>query len=322
MNSSASINFQPQFAAFYRQQALDLAINQYFALDEFQRKRLAYLMEYLQGSSVLDYLEQNHLKWKARLREIPPAIQSQICRAIPKFVDFETKFHFLKYEFLARVAHWLDFLPQAQTSLPKLYSVYQQIWAANELLEAFETEWYAENIFSAEDIKSVAKAFQYLVRLKLRHSYQAVKEDIELIISELSKNDSLHTTCTYQINDLEISLNLGNLAKINPSFIHFESGFIARPDLQGNFKPFLEDFIMNELLVAQKKQGIDEINGYLEAIDWANLQAIIQNKGQNKLQVAAKFAGKGGVLNFQLQTKFLTKKEPWFLNLFRKLYLN
>jgi hypothetical protein len=319
LDSSESIKFQSPFNSFYRQQALDLAINQYFALNEFQRTRVAYLIEYLQENKILNYLNENHLKWQVKLREIPDAIKAQICSAIPKFVDYETKFHFLKYEILARVATFLDFLPQTKISFMKLSSIYQQIWEANENLQNFESEWYAENIFSSEEIKTMVKAFQYLIRLKLRNSYQAVKEDIDLIIKQLAKNNAFQTTCTYQTKGLGIDLNLGNLSKISPPFIHFETGFIARPDLQGDFKPFLEDFIMNELLIEQKNQALDQINGYLETTDLANLQELIQRNTQNSLNIEAKFAGKGGVLNLQIQAKFLRKKEHWFWDLFRKL---
>jgi hypothetical protein len=314
LDSHCSLGFQPQFATLYRQKALDLALEQYYALDEFSRTRLAYLIEHLHQTTILGYFQANFWKWKTHLTPMPPLVQTRICQAIPKFVNAEAKFHLLKYELLAKVAQFSKYPPQSKISLKNLSFVYQQLWEANEDLCHFESEWYAENSYTTEDLKVMIRAFQYLVRLQLRDSFEAVNQDIRLITNELEAQKWIDYECVYQIDLLDISLNL-NLGNKKIIFKpQFDPGFIARPLLGGIFQPFLEDYIIQELLLNQKKNEIGEINQQLKTRELSQIIRQYQPDPITKhhiINLQTALAGKGGQLSIRINNDLLPNARNW-----------
>ncbi len=281
--------------------------NEFFNADYVLFNEVTNLYRLLYGPNAYKYMMSTFPSWKSGSVGLSKQTMRRILECVPKFLSPDKKFYILKCE----IIYFIDTLHFKQQNkkilLPQLNDIYENY--ANEIdnFNQINLSWFVgKGIFTETEIQEFLLVCKYALNKRLNLSFRQVQCDLILIKSKLSdlKEGCFHAN--YQIDFLNSNIDLSNIIHSTLDFIQLNKHEVK---LEGIFKKFAEQYILEELLKMTFFEQTGEINHYVKAKD---LDFFISQYNQvldcdNEASLKSEFKGEGGLLKLSLEVKSVKK---------------
>lgn len=281
--------------------------NEFFNADDKTFARIAHLYKQLYGYGPYKYLLETFYSWKSGHVRVSGQTTTRILECVPKFLTDDKRFYILKCE----IVHFVETLHFKQqnkaASLAQLNSLFEDYAKEIESFNQVNLTWFvSKGIFTEAEIQQFLSVCKYALREKLDLSYRQVQNDLTLIKSKFSGLKTGTFTATYRIDFLSSTVNLAQINEIPSDRARLP---MAGVQVDGKFKRFTEEYILEELMKMSFAEKEGEVNRFIKAkdIDFFISQhnAIVDKGGEASLK--SSFKGEGGQLSLSMEVKSLPR---------------
>jgi hypothetical protein len=279
--------------------------NEFFNADDKTFARIAHLYKQLYGYGPYKYLLSTFSSWKLGYVRVSGQTTTRILECVPKFLTDDKRFFILKCE-IVHFIETLHFKQQNKTaSLAQLNTLFEDYAKEIENFNQVNLAWFvSKGIFTETELQQFLSVCKFALREKLDLSYRQVQDDLSLIRSKSSGLKTGTFTATYEIDFLNSKIDLSQIDELPSNRCHLP---MKRLQVEGKFKRFTEQYILEELMKMSFTEKEGEVNRFIKAkdIDFfiGQYNAIVESGGEASLK--SSFKGEGGQLSLSLEVKSL-----------------
>lgn len=301
----------------------DYIKNEFFNADDETFREISNLYRQLYGYGAYKYMMDTFYNWKLGYVGLSGQTMYRILECVPKFLSIDKRFYILKCEILYFIEN-LHYQQQNKTSsLTQLNDLFQNYEKEVDNFNQVNLSWLVgKGIFSEIEIQQFLSICKYALQQKLNLSYRQVQNDLLLIKSKLANFINGTYKATYQIDFLTTSIDLSGLEESELEFIQLSKHELK---LEGIFKQFAEEYILEELINMSFSEQTGEINHFIKAKDLdffvSKYNEILEEDDEASLK--SEFQGEGGRLLLLLELKSVkrTRTSLFFSGIKLILYL-
>jgi hypothetical protein len=231
----------------------------------------------------------------------------RIIECVPRFLSDEKRFFILKNE----VIYFIQTLHQKQqnknASLSELNTLFENYATQIEKFNQSNLPYMVgKRIFKPEEIEQFLLVCKYALIEKLNLAYRQVQSDLVLIKSKLSDFKTGIFKANYQIDFLNSKIDISHINETEVSFIQLKKQEV---NLDGTYKQFAEQYILEEFMQMNFSQKEGEVNHFVKSkdLDFFISQYNEINDSESEATLKSEFRGEGGQLNLTLEIKSLKK---------------
>lgn len=281
--------------------------NEFFNADDLIFTRVANLYRQLYGYGAYKYMMETFYSWKSGSVGLSGQTMRRILECVPKFLSDDKRFYILKCEIIYFI-ETLHFKQQnKKTSLSQLNDLFENYAKEIDNFNQVNLSWFVgKGIFTETEIQQFLNVCKYALNKKLNLSFRQVQSDLTLIKRKLSdlKQGCFHAN--YQIDFLTSTVDLSNINQTTLNFTQLTKHEII---LEGIFKQFAEQYILEELMKMNFSEQEGEVNHFVKSKDLdffiSQYKEILDQ--DNEASLKSEFKGEGGQLNLSLEVKSLNK---------------
>jgi hypothetical protein len=225
----------------------------------------------------------------------------------------DKRFHILKCE----IVHFIDTLHFKQqnknVSLSQINNSFENYAKEIDNFSQVNLNWFVKKgIFSETEIDQFLAVCKYALKQKLSLSYRQVQADLALIRTTFTAN--------YQIDFLNSKVDLSQLNETPLTVIQLGSEQIR---LEGIFKQFAEQYILEELMKMSFSEKEGEVNHFIKSndLDFFIRQYFELLDKDSEASLKSQFKGEGGQLSLFLDVKSLKRIHASIVLSSAKLFL-
>lgn len=294
-----------------------------YILNEFFTANNSFLEDFLKeyeikyGYSRANYFKKNFQNWKNRRTELSWELKQRIEDLAPKLFNNSQRFHLLRFSVFNEIISLKNKLKGKVFKASELFQEYSSLINRTDELDPkiFPSH---RKYFSEEEKKIVVKAIKYLLRQKLKNSFNNVKYDLSIITEELSKAKAGIKKVVYLIQFLECEVILDSQIRYFSTLELMNDE--DTPNEASSLKKEINFFLTNEIFKIDSIQKMNEANGTISKKDISILVSNHNDLINDKIisSTNSVFRGKGGSVTINLETK---NKTLMLLNLSKKYFL-
>lgn len=295
--------------------------NEFFSADDITFAKIARLYKQLYGYGPYKYLLDTFYSWKLGHVRVSAQTTTRILECVPRFLTDDKRFHILKCE----IVHFIDTLHFKQQnkniSLSQLNTSFENYAREIDSFSQVNLSWFVKKeIFSETEIDQFLSVCKYALKQKLNLSYRQVQADLALIRTKFSCFKPGTFTANYQIDFLSSTLDLSQLNETPLTLIQLGSDQIR---LEGIFKQFAEQYILEELMKMSFSEKEGEVNHFIKSndLDFFIRQYYEILDKDTEASLRSDFKGEGGQLNLFLDVKSLKRIQASIVLSSAKLFL-
>jgi len=295
--------------------------NEFFNADDITFAKIARLYKQLYGYGAYKYLLDTFYSWKLGHVRVSGQTTTRILECVPRFLTDDKRFHILKCE----IVHFIDTLHFKQQnkniSLSQLNNSFENYAKEIDSFSQVNLNWFVKKgIFSQTEIDQFLSVCKYALRQKLNLSYRQVQADLALIRTKLSCFKPGTFTANYQLDFLSSKVDLSQLNDTPLTLIQLGSDQIR---LDGIFKQFAEQYILEELMKMSFSEKEGEVNHFIKSndLDFFIGQYYELLDKDSEAALRSEFKGEGGQLTLFLDVKSLKRIQASIVVSSAKLFL-
>lgn len=294
---------------------------EFFEADDPTFNKIANLYRRLYGDGPYRYMLNTFYSWKSGHRNMSGQSMYKILECVPKFLTDEKKFYILKCEilfFLDTIHYKFRKKKLLFSELTPLFENYHKEISA---FDQINLNWFVgKGIFSDAEIQEFLSVGKYAMSQKLNLCYRQVFNDIRLIKEKLSNLRTGMFEAKYEITFLNSTIDFSNINDTEDNQAKLPESKLT---LQGKFKQFAEQYVMDEFLKMDYAESQGKANYFIKSKDldfFVSQYNEIASKGQQVL-LKSDFMGEGGIFFLELTAKSIKRIRGLVLISGLKLFL-
>jgi hypothetical protein len=275
--------------------------NEFFNADNVTFTKITRFYKQLYGNGAYKYLMDTFNSWK--FGYVRPSGQTigRILECVPKFLTDEKRFHILKCEIIKFIDNQHHKQRHKHIAIDELERVFDNYAKEIHNFTQLNLTWFVRReIFTDAEIEQFLTVCKYALQEKLNLSYRQVRNDLELVSLKLLPLKPGTFTATYYIDFLSCYIDLPQLNYRAQNPIQFRNVGIR---IEGKFKRFAEEYILQELMKMSFSEKEGQINHFIKANDLeffiAQYREILDK--DTDADLSSQFKGEGGQLSLSLR---------------------
>jgi hypothetical protein len=284
-------------------------LEEFFCFDNSIIESIIEEYKILHGDRSVNYFMEKISHWKKNRASITDLMKSRILELIPRHLSEEKIFHLLKIEVKDQIIQLREKYRDNPILISELVDVYQFELELISQIKNFSSSFPVSKLHLSEDDKiKFLEILKYLLKQRLKLSYEQVKTDLDSISYLLSNIKRDWGQFMYTIDYLNCKVSIGdNLSELN--FLPIQEIELGVNKFQVQNKSYINDFLSNELNKIEYLKPSPEIvefhnkNGFDAAIENFNKLLLFDKEGVIK----SEFKGCGGVLSVSIIVKSIKK---------------
>lgn len=284
-------------------------LDEFFCFDDSRIQSIIQEYKILHGERSVNYFREKIEHWKKNRASITDLMKSRILELIPLHLSEEKIFHLLKIEVKHQIIQLREKYRHHSKFISELAEVYQTELELISQIKNFSSDFPIYKLhLSEEDKIKFLDILKYLLKKRLKLSYEQVKRDFDSIFYLFSNVKQNWGKFEYRIDYLNCKVS------INSDFDEMFFLPLREPELDDNlfqfkYKSYVDDFLLNDLnkidylKTSVNVEKIYNKNDFDSTIESFNKLLILDEDGA----IESEFKGFGGVLNVSIMVKSLKK---------------
>ncbi len=292
-------------------------LDEFFCFDDSRIESIIQEYKILHGERSVNYFKEKIEHWKKNRASITDLMKSRILELIPRHLSEEKIFHLLKIEVKHQIIQLREKYRHHSKFISELADVYQTELELISQIKNFSSDFPIYKLhLSEEDKIKFLGIFKYLLKQRLKLSYDQVKRDFDSISYFLSNIKHNWGEFEYTIDYLNCKVSINNDFG-DMLFLPLRESELDDGNFQFKYKPYVDDFLLNDLnkidylKTSTNVEKIYNKNDFDSTIENFNKLLILDEDGAIK----SEFVGFGGKLSVSITVKSLKKiRSEFYIN--------
>jgi len=289
-------------------------IGEFLSFDDSTIESIIEEYKKLHAASSPSYFKKKILDWKKNPSSITDLMKRRILELIPRHLSEENIFHLLKIEVKSQIIQLREKYRHHPKLINEISDVYQIEVELISKINKFSSTFleYKLNLSQEDKIKYL-EILKYLLKQRLKLSYEQVIRDFDSISYLLSNIKQNWGKFEYTIDYLNCKVNINNDFG-DMLFFPLRRPVLDDANVQFQYNPYVDDFLYNDLNkidYLKTSENIEKIynkNDFDPTIESFNKLLSHDEEGV----IESEFKGFGGVLSVSITVKSLKKIQSEF----------